>query len=157
LASLKFLLIASLALISFRCIAQKSFSEEYKFAEYLINSREYEDAIAVLSYFDADDLSSVSSKDSLNYLIGWGYYNWEKMEPSAKYLELVGESSALYPKSRCYLAYNYVEFQDLTAAATILESLKVPYDIILKHNVPYVSFMCRVSPGNFRLSWCDIC
>ncbi|MBW8050791.1 MAG: hypothetical protein FVQ77_10745 [Cytophagales bacterium] len=124
---LKYILFPAVFIIVTKAgFSQRSFSEEISFVNYLIDNDEYRDAIFVLNTLERNNSSfNDSQKDSLNYLLGWVYYNIKSLDTSSMYLEKVGDSSVFLNKSRYYQAFNNIFMNKRDSANTILNNMPV--------------------------------
>jgi hypothetical protein len=83
--------------------AYLGFSAESEFITHLLNTGEYKNAIYLLKKMESKDMSP-AQKDSLNYFMGWAYYNRVMVDSSALYLSKVSSASGFYYKSTYYYA-----------------------------------------------------
>src|SRR5690242_20031137 len=70
----------------------RPFKEEIRFADYLLDKAQYEDAALLLSEIDSSRLSA-RQQDTLHYYLGWTFYNQKKLEASAFHLLKVSSAS----------------------------------------------------------------
>src|SRR5688572_7937033 len=109
------------------CFAQimpdSAVSEELRFASYLYQNREYQDAITVLQKFP--EPKNIQQADSVNFLIGSSYHSLQKNEAAAFFFARVSPASAQYEKARFYAAFNYAYTQKLSEADKVIESFTV--------------------------------
>ena len=116
--------IAFFFIITHSCFPQRSFSDEISFANYLINNDEYRDGIFILNALEKNSYSfNNSHKDSLNYLLGWAYYNLKSLDTSSMYLGKVGDSSVFLNKSKYYQAFNNIFMNKRDSANAILNNM----------------------------------
>ena len=64
------------------------FHADIKFVNYLIGSKEYKDAIVVLTKQQGVRLSQLQ-KDTLNYYLGWSHYSIKSLDSSSAYFNKV--------------------------------------------------------------------
>lgn len=86
----------------------QSVSEELGFIDYLINSKETEDALFLLKAHSLFMRANSNQVDSIYYLTGWAYYNLKKLDSSTVYLNRVPESFPLYHKSKYYETFGHI-------------------------------------------------
>ncbi len=101
-----------------------SFDEELKLANHLINSNNNKEAIyhleKILTKFD----SNPGNSDTLNFLLGYAYYQQKEFAKSNNYLLKVSEKSASYNKARFTSIYNYLYTQQYSEADKTLDLFK---------------------------------
>ena len=99
------------------------FSHELRFADYLIENKEYKDAIAVLSAIPADSVASETQQDSLNYYLGWSYFNKKAVDTSFVFFEKVRPSSSFYYKSLFHASFGEIYREKRSEARSLLSTL----------------------------------
>ena len=111
-----------LILLSMTSFGQVQIKNKAKFAEHLINLESYHDAIY---YINSNTLNgnTLSLRDSMNYLKGWGHYSLKELEASANSLLQVSSNSNFYLKSRFFAAYNYSHLKQVKHSDYILKTL----------------------------------
>jgi len=119
-----FIFLAVFFIIYKSCFSQRNFSEEIDFVNHLIDNYEYRDAIFVLNAIEKDNSSfNNSQKDTLNYLLGWTYYNIKSLDTSSVYLKKVGKTSPFFNKSKYYQAFNYIYTDKRDTAKKLLNNI----------------------------------
>ena len=108
-------------------IAQPSntFHQEIKFSSHLIDNYQYDDAKVVLTGLHKSLFLRSTQDDTLNYYLGWIYYQQKILDTSSSYLKAVGKSSPYYYKSQFYHAFNTAYTGGYSKAQTLLDSLEV--------------------------------
>lgn len=101
---------------------KKNFSQEIKFASYLLNNREYNDALMSLHGLKS---SIQSQTDSLNYFLGWTHYNFKSLDSSAFYFNQVISGSPFYHKSKFYQAFDYTYIRKFSDAKATLNEISL--------------------------------
>jgi len=96
-----------------------SFSEEWRFAKYLLDGGQHLECVHVLSNIDTVGLNS-AQKDSLYFLSGWASFEWKKLDSASLWLKLVSPEFEGYKKSQVYAAYSDLFQGRYQPAATIL-------------------------------------
>lgn len=93
-----------------------------RFISHLIDNSEARNAIYLASQFKNDSLSLVQ-QDSLNYYLGWAYYNKRITDTSSMFLDRVSGNSPFYLKSKFYQAFDLAHSKDRNKAYQILNSV----------------------------------
>lgn len=102
------------------------FSQEINFVNYLIDNEAYPDAIYLLKKLNtASGELTPERKDSLNYLLGWSYYNIKSIDSSIKYLNKVSLESPHYFKSKFYQAFENIYSGKNEEAGKLLQALSI--------------------------------
>ena len=73
---------------------------DFKFVEYLITNKEFNDAILILNESKKSFNPNKNQKDSINYYTAWAYYNLKLLDSSINYFEKISPESAFYVKSK---------------------------------------------------------
>jgi len=81
---------------------------DFKFVEYLITNKEFNDAILILNDSENSLKPSKNQKDSINYYTAWAYYNLKSLDSSIKYFEKISPESAFYEKSKFYQIFEQI-------------------------------------------------
>lgn len=115
-----FFFLAGFIIVTQAGFSQKSFSDEISFVNYLINNNEYRDAIYILNALEGNNYSQ---NDSLNYLLGWAYYNIKSLDTSSMYFDKVSDSSVFLNKSRYYQVFNNIYQGKRDSAKAILHGI----------------------------------
>ncbi len=115
-----------------RLFAQQfDFSKELKFAQYLQEKELPSEALYVLLHIDTTHLTR-AQKDSLFYQAGWAGYSSQKLDTSARYLNMVSPVYPLYNKSRFFAAYDKAFLGKADTASVLLEALPLTDSIALE-------------------------
>ena len=132
LSRLNFLLLSSacccLFLFSSRfCNAQQfSVSEELRFAQYLIDNNQYRDAIYVLKKQNIQNINPAAS-DSVNYYIGWSYFNLKILDSSYIFLSKVKDET-FYHKASFYSSFDEAYEKKTSDAKNSLNTIRIEND-----------------------------
>lgn len=104
------------------------------FAVYLVDNEQYPEAITVIKSCSTVD-NSFAVNDSVNYLLGWSYYQLKEVDSSAIYLSKVSDQSAFYFKSAFYAAFTYAYNGNYNKSLLEINKLSSPDSnlIELKH------------------------
>lgn len=119
------ILIVSIFFISasfFRAFSQNTPGCDLRFINHLCRNGYLEEALFLL---DSKDCSSFQMNDSVNYLRGRVYFLLNRLEPSSESFLKIAPTSAFYPESCFYAAYNYAQTNNLIKAERIFEKIKV--------------------------------
>ncbi|MBI4930893.1 MAG: TM2 domain-containing protein [Bacteroidetes bacterium] len=109
------------------CPAQQySVSEDLRFAQYLIDNNQYHDAIYILKKQAVQNIIPANA-DSINYYIGWSYYNLKILDSSAFYFSKVN-SKPFYQKSAFYNAFDQSYLKKTGDAKNSLSSIRIEND-----------------------------
>lgn len=103
--------------------------QDIKFIEYLIEKEEFNDAVFLLKKIMMQGNSDKQKSDTLNYLIGWCYYNLKELDSSAIYLLKVDSNSAFYSKSVFFSALEYAYLHKNDSAEKLLTDFKTKEEI----------------------------
>ncbi|MFP4060370.1 MAG: hypothetical protein ACOCXD_01065 [Bacteroidota bacterium] len=95
---------------------------DLEFANYLIRTEQYDDAIFLLDYINTDE-SNITDDDHA-YLKGWAYYNKGVLDSSASYLASVKPEHVHFTKSRFFYAYNMIYLGNTTIGKQVLLDLE---------------------------------
>lgn len=103
-------------------------SEDLRFSRHLIENELYKDAVYVLkkqltTLQKADDAVS----DSLNYYIGWSYFNMKSLDSSCLYFSRI-KSGAFYPKASFYSVFSNAYLKRTKEAKDLLDSIRTEND-----------------------------
>jgi len=118
-------LVAALYNLFFQAFAQSvytrlTFEKEISFVKYLLSNEDYENANYLLKkIFQADSLTLLQ-QDSVNYMLGWNYYNTKQLDSSITYLLKVNQASSQFYKSQFFSAYNNAYLNRQVKAKAIL-------------------------------------
>ena len=117
-------------LFSFSIKSQNiSVSEEIRFASYLIDNAEYRDAIFILNKLNSSSKTiEITPQDSINYFLGWAFYNIKNLDSSIFYFDKIIPQSEFFLKSKFYQAYQNIYLGKMENAITILNSLDLTSD-----------------------------
>jgi tetratricopeptide (TPR) repeat protein len=85
-------------------LAQQT-NEEFKFAVYLYQKKNYDEAIYVLKNLLSQNIST-RLYDSSNYLLGRTYYNLQQLQASIQYFDLITNNSPLQKEGVFFSAFN---------------------------------------------------
>lgn len=102
----------------------RSFSNEIKFASHLIDNYQFKDASMVLKTISKNNTLNSAQFDSVNYFIGWIFYNQKTLDSSSSYLSKVSKNSSYFYKSKFYEAFNTAYQGQYTKAILLLDSIK---------------------------------
>src|ERR1035437_1712863 len=91
-------------IFSFCHAQQYSASEEIRFVQYLIDNNQYHDAIYILKK-QANQSLKISTSDSINYYIGWSYFNLKLLDSSFIYFNKV-KGGTFYHQASFYSVFN---------------------------------------------------
>jgi TM2 domain-containing membrane protein YozV len=126
---LQILLLLSLSTFSFA--QKKQFSEELKFANYLISGKNYDDAAFLLENLLQEPFSSIQ-KDSISFLLAKTYYFKQDLEKSNERFELIKNLDVPYGNEASFFnAYNYMHLQNYSQANTRINSIHSNDSLIL--------------------------
>ena len=106
------------------CNAQRSASEEIKFARYLIDNEQYRDAIFILKKISP-------TTDSINYFLGWSYYNLKVLDSSSIFFDKV-QNGALKQRSEFYSAFNSAYLKKTAEAKNAFLKIEIKNDSSLE-------------------------
>lgn len=109
----------------------RSFPDEIRFVQYLLDKEQYRDAIAALNELSPASLNP-SGQDTLNYLKGWSFYNLKLLDSSAHYLLKVTPRSDRFFKSRFFSAYNYTYLRSYDNARSVLRAIRTDSSLLLE-------------------------
>ena len=98
------------------------FSSEIKFISHLVNNNENKNAIYLLRKIDQGNLRG-GQLDSLNYVLGWAYYNRKVTDTSALFFNKVSAASPFYLKSKFYEAFDHTYQAAYDPALNILNEI----------------------------------
>ena len=84
----------------------QNFKSEMDFIHYLNRNDQVDDAIFQLQRVGSTYDLTKGQADSLNYHLGWGYYNLKSLDNAIHHLSEVSPTSAYYYKSRFFTGYN---------------------------------------------------
>ena len=117
-----FLLIFNGSLISGQVF---SFDDDLKLANHLLNSNNNEEAIYHLKNTLVKFSTTEKNKDTLNFLLGYAYYQQRQLAESNYYFLKVSDESASYAQARFTSIYNNLYTQDYAHASESLSQLQV--------------------------------
>src|ERR1035437_2749457 len=124
---IKYIFIFNFFFLIFNCPAQQhSVSEELRFAQYLIDNSQYRDAIYILKKQTDQKIDSRTS-DSINYYIGWSYFNMKFLDSSFIYFSKV-TGGPFYHQASFYCVFNKAYLKKTSEAKTSLDSIKIEND-----------------------------
>ena len=83
-------------------------NKNIKFANYLIGTGQFSDAIYLLNQIDFNDSFVSNYKDTLNYLKGWAFYNIKSLDSANTYFLRTTPNTFVSTKSRFFAAYNSI-------------------------------------------------
>ncbi|MBI3501541.1 MAG: hypothetical protein HY063_07085 [Bacteroidetes bacterium] len=110
----------------FNCSSQYSISEELKFTQYLIDNNQYRDAIFILKKQNTSE-QKTEVADSINYYLGWCYYNFKILDSSEIYFSKV-KTEPFYKKSAFYTMFNQAYQKKSVEAKTSLQNISTGTD-----------------------------
>lgn len=116
---------------SARAQGLKPQGSDIRFADFLLNQRQYDDAELLLSSLDTGSFSR-ARMDTLHYYLGWAYYNQKKLNLSREQLLQVSPSSKYFLKSRFFGAYDLSYLGKQDAAVRVLRDTRVPDTFLAK-------------------------
>lgn len=96
-------------------------SEELEFIDYLINNREFDDALFLLRKADLLKRANSLQTDSINYFIGWVFYNTKQLDSSIVYFNKIGAGSPVYVKSSYYKVFELLYLKKYRDAELAIE------------------------------------
>ena len=106
-------------------------SDELRFAQYLIDNNQYPDAIYVLKKQTAfAEKISPAISDSINYFIGWSYYNLKSLDSSSFFFSKV-KAEPFYYKASFYIAFNEAYLKKTNDAKNSLGNISIENDTSL--------------------------
>ena len=109
------------------CHAQQhSVSEELRFAHHLIDNNQYRDAICILKKQEFG-MANSTANDSINYFIGWSYYNLKILDSSSAYFTRV-KGETLYNKSAFYSIFEQAYLKKTDEAKNELAAISTEKD-----------------------------
>jgi hypothetical protein len=114
---LKSILILIISGIALPVFSQAHDTCDLRFAEHLVNTGSFREALFVL---DSTACPSDSSAGKANYLRGWSYYSLKQLDLSSEFLLKVPASSVYYAKSRFFAAYNSMHLGETDKALDLL-------------------------------------
>ena len=106
------------------CFAQHIVSEELKFAQYLIDNIQYRDAIYILK---KQNVQTTAASDSINYFLGWCYYNLKVLDSSLIYFGNV-KAEPFYHKAAFYKMFNQAYVKKTEDAKNSLNTISIEKD-----------------------------
>lgn len=118
-------------ILNFSSYGQKySLNENIKFSKYLLESKNYDDAIILLSQY-TNNGENTSGNDSLNYFLGKAFYLNQQLDVASKHFTFVSSQSALFTESQFLntICLSYSDNRD--EAARLLNNLSLE-DSVLK-------------------------
>lgn len=118
----KFIFLFNFSFLNFNCNAQHSVSEELRFAQYLIDNSQYRDAIYILKQKINSEQKNISISDSINYYLGWCYYNQKILDSSSLFFRNV-KAEPFYHKAAFYSAFNLAYDKKINEAKNSFDSI----------------------------------
>ena len=112
------------------CFAQHTVSEDLKFAQYLIDNIQYRDAIYILKNKNTQTVTA-PTLDSINYYLGWCYYNLRILDSSSIYFGIV-KSEPFFQKASFYKMFSQAYDKKTGEAKTSLSAIPVEKDSSLR-------------------------
>jgi hypothetical protein len=119
-----FFIVTSFLFFNLSLAQSRSFQNEIKFASHLIDNYEYKDASLVLKNISKNNTLNSAQFDSVNYFIGWIFYNQKTLDSSSFYLNMVSSHSSYFYKSKFYEAFNSAYLGKYSNAILLLDSIK---------------------------------
>ena len=101
-------------------------SEEIHFAQYLINNKQFHDAIYILKK-EINNKTEATTSDSINYYIGWSYFNLKVLDSSFIYFSKV-LSGPFYHQASFYAVFNKAFLKKTSDAKAKLDSIHLDND-----------------------------
>jgi tetratricopeptide (TPR) repeat protein len=135
------LIISLICLLSNNCTVLKAqtITEEFQFAQYLIDRKMYQEAIWLLSEIQEIDSLSNQKKDSLYFLLGEVHYQQKNLDSAIIWYEKVNDkSSSYYLKTKLFEAFLNANLGEKTKADSVLnliDTVQVSKDEIIQENI----------------------
>lgn len=101
----------------------KTVSDELQFIDYLINNREFDDALVLLRQPELLTKANAEQTDSIHYLLGWTFYNMKQLDSSIVYFKRINQSSPVYVKASYYKAFELLysgRYEEAEQAISVL-------------------------------------
>lgn len=103
--------------------SQSQQEKDLKFAQYLVNTRQSEDAIHFIKSLPRQSLSE-DHQDTLHFLLGKSYYQLQDLTNSAFHFSKLNDPQhPLYVESRFFESFNYLHLEKTEEAISILNQL----------------------------------
>jgi len=106
-----------------------SFTDEIRFARYLEDKEQFQEAGFVLKSIDTFNLLN-TQKDSLYYEIGWLAYTEKHLDSATLFLKRVSSSDARFTKSRFFSAYCLAFRKQYTESEIMINSMSFSDSIL---------------------------
>jgi len=110
---------------------QHTYKAELKFSQHLINQNLYPEAAFVLQELAHKTELSTNQRDTINYYLGFSYYNMQELEASAEYFLQVGKQSPFHYQSQFFAAFNHTFNHKYIAGDSILQQLQTTDTLLL--------------------------
>jgi hypothetical protein len=160
---LKIILILLISGIAFPVFSQVQDTCDLCFAEHLVNTGAFREALFVL---DSTACPSDSSAGKANYLRGWSYYSLKQLDLSSEFLLKVPVSSVYYAKSHYFAAYNSMHLGETDRALDILSVIgyqdlnlaalnnfeKAGANLLRGDTVSFRQYLDKSDPSNYTIS-----
>lgn len=108
------------------------FSNELRFARYLLDKEMYAEGMKVLMALDTTAISP-EQKDSFYYTVGWAAYQYKQLDTAATMLLKVSPRAEVYRKSNAFAAYSMAFNQRLAEADAVFAA--IPYADSLEYEL----------------------
>jgi hypothetical protein len=104
------------------CFKGNSQEPDFRFINYLINTKQYNEAIFLLKSTQEVGIGSMKVNDSINFLLGRVYYQMKELENSVGAFQLVSESFDSYGKIQLLTAYELSHSKNYNKSIEMLNS-----------------------------------
>ncbi len=120
----------SLAFVLFCCVVTTGQTDkvdggfDYRFASYLIDKEQYDEALFVINKYDKELINN-SFSDTASYLKGVIFYRQMDLENSSKNLLDISQESDYYVFSRFLASYELAHMHDFDKSISILKAIEL--------------------------------
>ncbi len=97
-------------------------TSDFQFVGYLLDNKEFEDAVFVLNAMNRQNAESAARTDSINFFLGRAWYLQEKIDSSNKYFMKVAPGSSQGMDARCFYSFGKMYQAKFTDADSLLEA-----------------------------------
>ncbi len=98
---------------------------DLSFIDFLISYGEHQDALLLLKQYKGNSDAPIIWNDSINYYIGWAYYNIKQLDSSIFYMQRVSKQSSFYLKAKFYEAFEYIYLNRYKEADHKLNTIEI--------------------------------